>query len=66
MKTTINLSDELIATAMKETGIKEKTKLIHMGLELLFQKQAKEKLAGLFGSERGLKQVDRRRRIQKP
>lgn len=55
MKTTINLSDELIATAIEVTGINKKTKLIHMGLELLIQKQAKEKLAGLFASDRGLK-----------
>ena len=65
MKTTINLSDELIAQAMEETGIKEKTKLIHMGLELIIQKEAKARLANSFGSQKGLKQVDRRRRIHK-
>lgn len=61
MKTTINLSDELISKAMKETGIKEKTTLIHMGLELILKNKAQERLANSFGTYKNLKKVQRDR-----
>ena len=35
MRTTINIDDELLAKARDYTGEKEKTKLLHLGLEAL-------------------------------
>lgn len=50
MKTTLNLNDELIKEASKCTGIKEKTALIHRGLEELIRFAARERLAKLGGA----------------
>ena len=41
MKTTINLSDELMEQAAKYTGIQEKTKLVHLALETLIKESFK-------------------------
>jgi Arc/MetJ family transcription regulator len=62
MRTTIILSDDLINKAIQETGINEKTKLIHMGLELLIQQKSMEKLANLYGSAPKLKHISRERK----
>ena len=50
MRTTLILDDELIARARELTGVEEKTKLIHMGLEALVQRAAARRLAALGGS----------------
>jgi len=50
MKTTINLDNELLAKAQSFTGIKEKSRLIHMGLEALIQREAALRLAALGGT----------------
>jgi Arc/MetJ family transcription regulator len=50
MRTTINLNDELVAKAQVYTGIKEKTRLIHLGLEALIQREAALRLAALGGT----------------
>lgn len=50
MRTTLILDDELIARARELTGVEEKTKLIHMGLEALIQKGASRRLASLGGT----------------
>jgi Arc/MetJ family transcription regulator len=50
MRTTLILDDEIIARARELTGIEEKTKLIHMGLEALIQKGASKRLAALGGT----------------
>ena len=44
------LDDELIARARELTGVQEKTRLIHMGLEALVQRAAAKRLAALCGS----------------
>ena len=63
MRTTIILSEDLINKAIQETGINEKTKLIHMGLELLIQQKSMEKLANLYGSAAPkLKHISRKRK----
>ena len=51
MKTTINLKDELVKKASEATGIKEKTALIHTGLQSLIDKAARERLIKLGGSD---------------
>jgi Arc/MetJ family transcription regulator len=50
MRTTLILDDELIARARELTGVEEKTRLIHMGLEALVQRAAAKRLAALGGS----------------
>jgi Arc/MetJ family transcription regulator len=48
MRTTLNLDDELVARA--STGIREKTRLVHLGLEALIQREAALRLAALGGT----------------
>jgi Arc/MetJ family transcription regulator len=47
MRTTINLDDELVAKAQLYTGVKEKTKLVHLGLKALIEREAALRLAAL-------------------
>jgi Arc/MetJ family transcription regulator len=61
MRTTINLNDELVAKAQVYTGIKEKTRLIHLGLEALIQREAALRLAALGGTASGAKAGRRKR-----
>jgi Arc/MetJ family transcription regulator len=61
MKTTINLSDELIEQASKYTGIQEKTKLIHLALETLIQEASRKQLVRLFGSDKKASIAPRKR-----
>ena len=51
MRTTLNLDQDLIAQAQEATGISEKTRLIHLGLELIVQRAAAHRLAALGGSD---------------
>ncbi len=51
MKTTLNLNNDLIEKAQKLTGIREKTALIHKGLEALIQQIARNHLIKLGGSD---------------
>ena len=50
-KTTLNLKEELIKKAQELTGIKEKTSLVHMGLQALIQQISRERLIKLGGSD---------------
>jgi len=43
------------------TGVKEKTSLIHLGLEALIARETARRLAALGGTEKSLKSVRRRR-----
>lgn len=61
MRTTIALSDELVAKAQAFTGIKEKSSLVHEALLALIAREAAARLAKLGGSEPDLKPVPRRR-----
>lgn len=61
MKTTLNLRDDLITKASEATGIKEKTALVHKGLETLIAKAARERLIQLGGSDPGASVPKRRR-----
>lgn len=63
MRTTLNLQDDLIKLARKMTGVHEKTKLIHMGLQSLVQKAAANRLAQLGGTFKGAKAAPRKRRF---
>jgi Arc/MetJ family transcription regulator len=65
MRTTINLSDKLLEEAQELTGIRERTALVHAGLELLIEREQARRLARLGGSEPQL-ELPERRRLQTP
>ena len=51
MRTTIIIKDEVLKRAVELTGIKEKTALVHAGLEALIRDKAIERLIALGGSD---------------
>jgi Arc/MetJ family transcription regulator len=61
MKTTVILKDELLKEAMRETGLTEKTAVIHRGLEELLRSAARRRLVALGGKLRHVKLARRRR-----
>ncbi len=61
MKTTMNLNDELVKRAMELTKIKEKTALVHAGLEALIAAFARDRLISLGGKDKNAKAPSRRR-----
>ena len=61
MRTTINLDDDLVAKARDFTGIREKARLVHLGLEALIQREAALRLAALGGTGPKAKAGRRRR-----
>jgi len=61
MRTTIIIKDDVINKAAELTGIKEKTALVHAGLEALIEKKARERLAALYGNASKFKAGRRRR-----
>lgn len=52
MKTTLNISDDLMKEAMRLSGINEKTKLIHSALEILVNEYSRKQMANLFGTDK--------------
>ncbi|HUX66277.1 MAG TPA: type II toxin-antitoxin system VapB family antitoxin [Terriglobales bacterium] len=60
-RTTLNLNAELIEEARRLTGIREKTALIHRGLEALIAREAARELAALGGSAPKMRPPRRRR-----
>jgi Arc/MetJ family transcription regulator len=61
MRTTLNLRDDLIKRAGKLASLREKTALVHAGLEALIEKKSRERLATLGGTQWRLKRSPRRR-----
>jgi Arc/MetJ family transcription regulator len=61
MRTTLNINDDLLRRAADLTGVKEKTSLIHLGLEALIARETARRLAALGGTEKSLRPVRRRR-----
>jgi len=61
MRTTLNIDDALLARARELTGIKEKTALLHAGIEALIARASAQRLAALGGTEKALKPIPRRR-----
>ena len=64
MRTTVNIDDELLAKARDYTGEQEKTKLLHLGLEALIQREVAKRLVSLGGTMPNL-QVPPRRRLSR-
>jgi len=61
MRTTLNLREDLLEKAAGYTQIREKTALIHAGLEALIEKHARTRLAALGGTMPHAKTARRRR-----
>ena len=61
MRTTMNIDTHLIARAKKLSGIKEKTALVHAGLEALIAMESAKRLARLGGTQPKLARARRRR-----
>ena len=61
MRTTLNIDEKLVQKASRLTGIKEKTSLVRAGLEALISVESAKRLAKLGGTEKGLRDVRRRR-----
>ena len=61
MRTTIIIKEDVLSKASALTGVKEKTALVHMGLEALIARASAARLARLGKSERGLRPIPRRR-----
>jgi Arc/MetJ family transcription regulator len=61
MRTTLNLNEDLLNKAASLTGVREKTALIHLGLEALIARESARRLAHLGGSQKRLRPIPRRR-----
>jgi len=61
MRTTLIIDENLLERARQLTGIRQKTALVHAGLEALIAREAGRRLAALAGSEPRLRAVPRRR-----
>jgi Arc/MetJ family transcription regulator len=61
MRTTLIIDDELLAEAQQLSGLREKTAVLHAGLQALISRENARRLAALGGTERGLKPIARRR-----
>ena len=61
MRTTLNIDDHMLKKAAMLTGVKEKTSLVHLGLEALIARESSKRLAMLGGTEKDLKAIPRRR-----
>lgn len=64
MRTTLNIDDDLLKEASELTGETEKTRLVHVGLRALIEREAARRLAKLGGTAAHFK-PGRRRRSQK-
>lgn len=56
------MDDDLVAEALRQTGLKEKTAVVRLGLEVLIQRESARRLAALGGSMPQLSIASRQRR----
>jgi Arc/MetJ family transcription regulator len=61
MRTTLIIDDDLLERAQKLSGIREKTAVLHAGLNALIARESARRLAALGGTERAVKPIPRRR-----
>ena len=61
MRTTLIIDPQLYERASQLTGIRQKTALVHAGLEALIAREASRRLASLAGSEPKLRAIPRHR-----
>ena len=61
MRTTLNIDDGMLQEAMRLTGLKEKTAVIHAGLHALITRENARRLIALGGTDPGAAAPRRRR-----
>lgn len=61
MRTTLNIDDAILADAMRLTGLKEKTAVVHAGLQALIRRENARRLIALGGTDPEAKTAPRRR-----
>ena len=61
MRTTLIIDDALLARAQELSGLREKTAVLHAGLQALIARENARRLAALGGTERLIKPIPRRR-----
>ncbi len=61
MRTTINIQDKLLQEAARLSGIREKTSLVHKGLEALISQESSRRLGRLGGTEKSIRDIPRRK-----
>ena len=61
MRTTLIIDDELLSKAQELSGLREKTAVLHAGLQALIARENARRLAALGGTEARLKPIPRRR-----
>jgi Arc/MetJ family transcription regulator len=55
------IDDELLDHATRLSGLREKTAVVHAGLEALIARESAKRLASLGGSDKAARAVRRRR-----
>jgi Arc/MetJ family transcription regulator len=61
MRATLNIDDELLAEALRLTGMRERTALIHEGLRALIERESARHLALLGNTDQPLRPPPRGR-----
>ena len=61
MRTTINIDDDLMRLALRQTGLKSKSDVLEQALRVLLEREARRKLKALYGKLPHLQEVRRRR-----
>jgi Arc/MetJ family transcription regulator len=61
MRTTLILDDKILADAMRLTGLKEKTAVVHAGLQALIRRESAKRLIALGGTHARAQAPARRR-----
>jgi Arc/MetJ family transcription regulator len=60
MRTTLDLDQDLVARALRETGARSKTEVIELALRLLLEREARKRLKALAGTMPDIVEVPRR------
>jgi Arc/MetJ family transcription regulator len=63
MRITLHIDDQLMDKASKLTGIKDKSALVKLGLEVLISRESARILAKLGGTQEQLKSTPRRKGV---
>ena len=65
MKKTLHINEKLLAEARAASGASTDTETVRLGLEALVRSAAYQRMRSLLGTERGGKDVPRRREVTK-
>ena len=61
MRTTLDIDEDLVQRALRETGARSKKAVVEMGLRSLLERAARSRLKALFGEGPRLRAARRRR-----